>query len=108
MPPYKVGTSLNTIKRRADGRKVRYIQIRSGPQRGKYVHRLLMEAKLGRPLLEEEEVDHIDGDTLNNSLDNLQVLHVTEHAAVTRRRVYERTRRLARAGGADASAVGGG
>ena len=36
-------------------------------------HRHVMEQKLGRPLLQTEVVDHIDGDTGNNHPDNLRV-----------------------------------
>lgn len=41
----------------------------------KYVaeHRLVMEKKLGRLLLRSEVVHHIDGDTANNSPENLMV-----------------------------------
>jgi hypothetical protein len=36
-------------------------------------HRLVMETVLGRPLLDKEVVDHIDGLTLHNSPDNLRL-----------------------------------
>ena len=36
-------------------------------------HHLVMEAKLGRPLLKTEVVHHIDGDTLNNATENLRL-----------------------------------
>lgn len=38
-----------------------------------YLHRLVMERKLGRPLLRSEDVDHIDGDGLNNLYSNLRI-----------------------------------
>lgn len=53
---------------------------------GEYVavHRLVMEESLGRMLLPSEVVDHIDGDTLNNSPDNLRVFESNaEHLRVT-------------------------
>lgn len=47
-------------------------------------HRLVAEAMLGRYLTTEEVVDHIDGDTRNNSPDNLRVFaRNSEHLAVT-------------------------
>jgi len=44
-----------------------------------YEHRLLMEKKLGRKLLKNEDVHHLNGDTLDNRLENLQVLTKSEH-----------------------------
>ena len=47
-------------------------------------HRHIMEIYLGRKLLPKEQVHHIDGDTLNNRLDNLKIVtlqtHRVEHA----------------------------
>jgi hypothetical protein len=45
-------------------------------------HRRVMEQHLGRQLLPDEDVHHKDGNRLNNSLDNLEVI---EHSAHTRR-----------------------
>jgi hypothetical protein len=52
-----------------------YAIKRSGRTRGKLIleHRLVLEQKLGRYLLPEERVDHIDGLTLHNHPDNLRV-----------------------------------
>lgn len=36
-------------------------------------HRLVMSEKIGRPLLRDEVVHHIDGDKQNNSVENLEV-----------------------------------
>lgn len=36
-------------------------------------HRLVMARKLGRVLLPQETVHHVDGDRMNNSLENLQL-----------------------------------
>lgn len=36
-------------------------------------HRYLMSEHLGRPLLRQEHVHHIDGDRLNNNLSNLEL-----------------------------------
>jgi hypothetical protein len=55
--------------------------LSSGLNVGKvYYHRHLMSIKLGRWLLQEEVVHHIDGNRSNNSIDNLEVLSNTEHA----------------------------
>jgi hypothetical protein len=37
------------------------------------MHRVIMETKLGRPLLRTEEIDHINHDGLKNTLDNLRI-----------------------------------
>jgi hypothetical protein len=39
----------------------------------------LMELHLGRYLEKEEQVDHIDGNPLNNDLSNLQILSLGKH-----------------------------
>ena len=41
--------------------------------------RLLVENKLGRKLLSDEDVHHIDENPLNNDLDNLEVISHSEH-----------------------------
>jgi HNH endonuclease len=49
-------------------------------------HRYLTERRLGRRLLPTEIVHHKDGDTLNNSIDNLEIMtraaHVVHHHAI--------------------------
>jgi len=55
-------------------------------------HRFIMEKILGRNLTRDETVHHKDGNRLNNSLENLEILpngiHVTLHL---KRRVPENT-----------------
>lgn len=46
--------------------------------------KFLMSISLGRELLKEEEVDHVDGDKLNDSIDNFEVVTGVEN----RRRSY--------------------
>ena len=44
------------------------------------LHRHIMSIHLGRWLTKEEHVHHIDGNKLNNSIENLEVLSNKEHA----------------------------
>lgn len=49
------------------------------------VHRLVVEAKLGRRLYKGEEIHHIDHDPMNNSLENLELcssrfVHAQHHS----------------------------
>lgn len=56
---------------------IRYYAIRgiylNGRQSTITLHRVIVEIKLGRPLLRSEQIDHIDHNCLNNTLDNLRI-----------------------------------
>lgn len=71
---FRYGTHVN-----GDRRNGFYIRISAGPLRGKYVHRLVLEAKLGRPLRDDEQAHHINGNTLDNSPENLQAVPRVKH-----------------------------
>lgn len=59
-----------------------YKKILTGNKEYTFEHRLVMEEYLGRKLKPEEVVHHIDGDRLNNNIDNLQLFDsVAEHTA---------------------------
>jgi hypothetical protein len=70
-------------KARQNGKKYILIHSPSHPYTSKsgYVreHRLIMESKLGRFLMPDEIVHHINGDTLDNRIDNLEVMPKVEH-----------------------------
>lgn len=44
-----------------------------------FEHRFIMEQHLSRPLRKDEVVHHINGDTLDNRIENLQVMTKSEH-----------------------------
>jgi hypothetical protein len=50
------------------------IVITAGKDKGKYLHRLVMEQSLGRPLKRREKVYHIDGNKSNVSIGNLRLV----------------------------------
>lgn len=63
-----------------------YLRISAGPLKGKYVHQIVMEAKLGRPLSPGEEVEHCDGDGLNCAPDNLIIVTHPENMRLMHKR----------------------
>ena len=65
-----------------------YLRISAGPLRGKRVHVIVAEAKLGRKLKKDEIVHHIDGDKSNPSPENLQVLTENDHNAVSSKQYW--------------------
>ncbi|AWB55769.1 TPA: HNH endonuclease [Pasteurella multocida] len=76
----------NSSKNTAVGVDVskKYPRITLGEHKGKFVHRLVMEKRIGRKLQRDEHVHHIDGDVTNNSIDNLALLTVAGHARLHR------------------------
>jgi DNA-binding NarL/FixJ family response regulator len=73
-------------------------QVKRIKGRDYYVHRLVMAEHLGRELDSDEHVHHVDGDKLNNHLDNLMILsnsdHQREHRLGTVRNPERRARIL--------------
>jgi hypothetical protein len=71
-----------------NNRKRWYIRVCSGSQRDKYLHRLIAEALLRRPLKPNETADHKDQDPLNCAPWNIQVLSWADHAKITNHRYH--------------------
>ncbi len=58
----------------------RVVLVNKKEPRYHFEHRVLMENILGRKLLNTEVLHHVDGDKLNNNLDNLQLMSRSEHS----------------------------
>jgi len=72
---------------RKDGR-LHIVEIDdNGKRRTVSYPKWLMENHLGRRLLDNETVDHIDNDYSNNELSNLQILDRSVHAALDAKRI---------------------
>jgi len=57
--------------------------IETGERRTLLYSKFLMSIKVSRWLEPEEEVDHIDGNKNNDSIDNLQIMSAKEHNVKT-------------------------
>ena len=58
----------------------KYIHLKQEDGSYKQEHRIVMENHLGRKLIPEEIIHHIDGNGENNEIDNLQIMTRAEHA----------------------------
>lgn len=74
-PQWKGGVSYDRNRKLIYNNKREYI----------YEYRLIMEEHLGRKLLDDEEIHHIDLDPTNNKLENLQVMSHGEHSSLHRK-----------------------
>lgn len=63
-----------------------YIEYTMGPNKGRSVHRVVLEEKLGRRLGSHEVSHHIDEDKSNNDPDNLVAMTRSEHTSLHRRK----------------------
>lgn len=56
-----------------------YIEITRGINKGKSQHVLIMQERIGRKLMNDEVVHHIDGDRSNNDINNLALMTKSGH-----------------------------
>jgi hypothetical protein len=76
---YTIPRALTPHHHKARGKK-KYLRVKlCGKLR--LVHRLIACITIGRPLRKGEMVNHLDGDTLNNRIDNLQVVTHEQNVA---------------------------
>lgn len=62
-----------------------YVEYTRGEHKGRSVHVVVMEERLGRRLKPDEHVHHINGDRTDNSPDNLALVTRSGHARLHRR-----------------------
>jgi hypothetical protein len=77
MPRFTKGGHVRTLGGKT---KYRLISVKvDGKRKQVLEHRLVMERHLGRKLLTSEIVRHKDGDGLNNFIENLEIMHQSDH-----------------------------
>lgn len=65
--------------KRKDGRLIIILVDANNVKYTKSYPKYVLEKSIGRLLSNDEQVDHIDGNPLNNEISNLQILHIGEH-----------------------------
>lgn len=61
-----------------------YAEFTRGDHKGRLVHHVVMEQRIGRPLFYDECVHHINRDRLDNSINNLALMTRSAHARLHR------------------------
>lgn len=64
------------LSKKADG----YVEYTRGENKGRSVHVVIMEERIGRRIRDDECVHHVDGNPSNNEIDNLALMTRAAHA----------------------------
>lgn len=80
---YKMVKIYDGIKKDSEGKRI------SGYKSYEKEHRVVIEKYLGRKLIKGEVVHHIDGNRLNNDIENLVVLKHSQHHRITHQSLQE-------------------
>ena len=56
-----------------------YVEYTRGPHKGRFVHRILVEERIGRPLLREEHVHHDNRNRQDNTSSNIGEMLGSDH-----------------------------
>lgn len=67
---------IDTTRRGHSRWKYKFVRVNG---RIKYQHRYIMENHIGRELKRSEFVHHINGNTQDNRIENLELIHAGEH-----------------------------
>jgi hypothetical protein len=67
-----------------------YLEITTGPDKGRGAHVVVMEQAIGRRIQRHEVVHHVDGNRANNDLSNLRLMTRSAHTALHRRQRHVR------------------
>lgn len=78
---FKRWRSANGVRISSNG----YVEYTTGEHKGRSVHVVAMESRLGRKILKDEVVHHIDNDKMNNDIDNLALMTRSAHTRLHRR-----------------------
>lgn len=72
--------------RKKKNRQDQFIKVAHGQGYKNWMlyHRFVMEQHLGRSLEEHEQVHHLDGNPINNEIDNLCLVSRTDHCLITK------------------------
>ncbi len=72
-------------ERNAKGKRIShsgYVEYTTGKHKGRSEHVVAIEHEIGRSLLKGECVHHKDGNKMNNSLSNLQLMTISDHTSL--------------------------